>query len=50
VLIVLHNPGVSARSLWSRNTDTARRRFHGFANRCSPRSTAGARRPSAAWL
>ncbi len=37
-----HSVGVTARPVASRNTRSARRRYHGFANRWRPRWTAGA--------
>ena len=45
-----HKCGFVDRPVSSRKIRNARRLFHGFANRCSPRCNAGARRSSAAWL
>jgi hypothetical protein len=45
-----HSPGLADRLASSRNTRTARKRYHGLAKRCSPLCSAGASRPSTAWL
>jgi len=48
--IVGHNSGVAAKLVVSRNTRNARRRYHRLPNDPSAACSAGARRPSAAWL
>lgn len=45
-----HSPGLADKLASSRNTRSARRRYQGLVKRCRASWSAGASRPSSAWL